>query len=60
VQTIQAINDDYFVYGQEIDDYHYMNNDAIFSTLVAAFHNLDNRVKRQEQLIENLLEKLNK
>jgi microcystin-dependent protein len=33
-------SDEYFVYGQEVEDYHYMNNDAIFSTLVSAFQEL--------------------
>ena len=48
------VNDTYFVYGQEIADYHYMNNDAVFSTLVSAFQELDNRVKKQDILIEKI------
>jgi microcystin-dependent protein len=55
VTTAKILSADYFVYGQEIDDYHYMNNDAIFSTLVSAFQELDNKVKRQEIIIEKLL-----
>jgi hypothetical protein len=31
-----------------------MNNDAIFSTLVAAFHALDAKCKRQEEMIERI------
>ena len=50
---------DYFVYGQEIEDYHYMNNDAVFSTLVSAFQALDKTCKRQELLINALIEKNN-
>jgi microcystin-dependent protein len=48
------VNDTYFVYGQEIADYHYMNNDAVFSTLVSAFQELDNRVKKQDIIIEKI------
>lgn len=50
---------DYFVYGQEIEDYHYMNNDAIFSTLVSAFQALDKTCKQQQLLISALIEKNN-
>jgi microcystin-dependent protein len=50
-------NDEYFVYGQEIDDYHYMNNDAIFSTLVSAFQSLVKKVENQEILISKLCKK---
>ena len=57
VTTAKILSADYFVYGQEIEDYHYMNNDAVFSTLVSAFQALDNKVKRQEILIEKLLAK---
>ena len=49
------VTDDYFVYGQEIQDYHYMNNDAIFSMLVSAFQELDSKVKQQEQVIQKWL-----
>lgn len=57
VTTAKILSADYFVYGQEIEDYHYMNNDAVFSTLVSAFQALDNKVKRQEILIQKLLAK---
>lgn len=50
-------NDEYFIYGQEIDDYHYMNNDAIFSTLVSAFQKLAKKVESQEILISKLYNK---
>jgi microcystin-dependent protein len=53
-KQIVLTNDEYFVYGQEIEDYHYMNNDAIFSTLVSAFQELDKRLKQQEALIREL------
>lgn len=58
VTTTKILSADYFVYGQEIEDYHYMNNDAVFSTLVSAFHALDNKLKRQEILIEKLLTRI--
>lgn len=58
VQSDRLINDDYFVYGQEVDDYHYINNDAVFSTLVSAFQHLDKKVTQQGELIEKLLAKL--
>ena len=54
--TALLVSADYFIYGQEINDYHYMNNDAIFSTLVAAFKCLDKKVTQQEILIRNLLD----
>jgi microcystin-dependent protein len=63
--TAVLLSADYFVYGQEIDDYHYMNNDAVFSTLVSAFQALDDKVtiqaemlKTQQIIIEKLLDKL--
>jgi microcystin-dependent protein len=52
-------SDEYFVYGQEVEDYHYMNNDAIFSTLVSAFQELGKRVKQQDIFIKELKEQLN-
>ena len=52
-------SDDYFVYGQEIEDYHYMNNDAIFSTLVSAFQELGKIVKKQEIVIQELKNQIN-
>jgi microcystin-dependent protein len=58
VTTAKILSADYFVYGQEIEDYHYMNNDAVFSTLVSAFQALDNKLKRQEILIEKLLTRI--
>jgi microcystin-dependent protein len=58
VTTTKLLSADYFVYGQEIEDYHYMNNDAIFSTLVAAFHSLDAKCRRQEEMIERINLKL--
>jgi microcystin-dependent protein len=57
--TAVLLSADYFVYGQEIEDYHYMNNDAVFSTLVSAFQALDKTCKRQELLINALIEKNN-
>jgi microcystin-dependent protein len=57
-QLERLLTDDYFVYGQEVDDYHYMNNDAVFSTLVSAFQQLDKKVKQQDAIIEKLLAKL--
>jgi hypothetical protein len=57
-QLERLLTDDYFVYGQEVDDYHYMNNDAVFSTLVSAFQELDKKVKQQDAIIEKLLAKL--
>jgi microcystin-dependent protein len=48
-------SDEYFVYGQEVEDYHYMNNDAIFSTLVSAFQELGKKLKKQEKLINELI-----
>ena len=50
-QSTRLVNGDYFVYGQEIDDYHCMNNDAIFSTLVSAFQSLDQKCKQQEETL---------
>jgi hypothetical protein len=52
-------SDEYFVYGQEVEDYHYMNNDAIFSTLVSAFQELDRRVKQQDVVIQELKKQMN-
>jgi len=57
--TTILLNADYFVYGQEIEDYHYMNNDAVFSTLVSAFQALDKTCKQQQLLISALIEKNN-
>lgn len=64
--TAVLLSADYFIYGQEIEDYHYMNNDAVFSTLVSAFqaldktcNALDKTCKRQELLINALIEKNN-
>ena len=66
VTTAKILSADYFVYGQEIDDYHYMNNDAVFSTLVSAFQALDktcklqtNMLQSQHLLITTLIEKNN-
>ena len=64
--TAILLSADYFVYGQEIEDYHYMNNDAVFSTLVSAFQALDQKCKKQKDtlksqqlLISALIEKNN-
>ena len=57
--TAILLSADYFVYGQEIDDYHYMNNDAVFSTLVSAFQALDQTCKQQQLIISALIEKNN-
>ena len=51
VTTAKILSADYFVYGQEIDDYHYMNNDAVFSTLVSAFQALDKKCKGQTDIL---------
>ena len=66
VTTAKILSADYFVYGQEIEDYHYMNNDAVFSTLVSAFQALDktcklqtNMLQSQQLLITTLIEKNN-
>ena len=66
VTTAKILSADYFVYGQEIEDYHYMNNDAVFSTLVSAFQALDktcklqtNILQSQQLLITTLIEKNN-
>jgi hypothetical protein len=66
VTTAKILSADYFVYGQEIEDYHYMNNDAVFSTLVSAFQTLDKKcknqkavLKSQQNLITTLIEKNN-
>ena len=59
VTTAKILSADYFVYGQEIEDYHYMNNDAVFSTLVSAFQALDKTCKSQQLLITTLIEKNN-
>jgi microcystin-dependent protein len=65
VTTTILLNADYFVYGQEIDDYHYMNNDSVFSTLISAFQALDTQFKEQsimlaeqKMLIDELIHKL--
>ena len=57
--TATLLSADYFVYGQEIDDYHYMNNDAIFSTMVSAFHALDQKCKKHENLLHAIMVKYN-
>ena len=57
--TAILLSADYFVYGQEIEDYHYMNNDAVFSTLVSAFQALDHTCKQQQLIISALIEKNN-
>ena len=59
VTTARILSADYFVYGQEIEDYHYMNNDAVFSTMVSAFQALDKICKHQQLLIATLIEKNN-
>lgn len=55
VTTAKILSADYFVYGQEIEDYHYMNNDAVFSTLVSAFQALDQKFKQQETLLNAVI-----
>jgi len=52
-------SDDYFVYGQEVEDYHYMNNDAIFSTMVSAFQELEKILKQQDILIQEIKKQMN-
>jgi microcystin-dependent protein len=59
VTTARLLSADYFVYGQEIDDYHYMNNDAVFSTLVSAFQALDRKCKQQETQLNAIILKYN-
>jgi hypothetical protein len=51
VTTAKILSAYYFVYGQEIEDYHYMNNDAVFSTLVSAFQALDKKCKLQNDIL---------
>jgi microcystin-dependent protein len=53
VTTTKILSADYFVYGQEIEDYHYMNNDAVFSTLVSAFQALDQKCKKQKAVLKS-------
>lgn len=53
VTTTKILSADYFVYGQEIEDYHYMNNDAVFSTLVSAFQALDKKCKKQKAVLKS-------
>jgi microcystin-dependent protein len=57
VTTAKILSADYFVYGQEIEDYHYMNNDAVFSTLVSAFQALDKKCNQQEILLNAIISK---
>jgi microcystin-dependent protein len=59
VTTENLLSDDYFIYGQEIEDYHYMNNDAVFSTLISAFQALDSKCKEQENLLAAIISKYN-
>jgi hypothetical protein len=58
VTTVKILSGDYFIYGQEIEDYHYMNNDAVFSTLVSAFQALDKKCKQQEMMLNEIMLKL--
>jgi hypothetical protein len=51
VTTAKILSADYFVYGQEIEDYHYMNNDEVFSSLVSAFQALDKKCKLQNDIL---------
>ena len=53
VTTAKILSADYFIYGQEIEDYHYMNNDAVFSTLVSAFQALDQKCKKQKTILKS-------
>lgn len=53
VTTAKILSVDYFIYGQEIEDYHYMNNDAVFSTLVSAFQALDQKCKKQKTILKS-------
>jgi microcystin-dependent protein len=57
VTTAKILSADYFVYGQEIEDYHYMNSDAVFSTLVSAFQALDQKCNQQEILLNAIISK---
>jgi hypothetical protein len=59
VTTATLLSADYFVYGQEIEDFHCMNNSAVFSTLVSAFQALDNKCKLQEEIINKLIKHVN-
>jgi len=59
VTNDNLLSDDYFIYGQEIEDYHYMNNDTVFSTLISAFQALDNKCKQQENLLAAIMSKYN-
>ena len=72
--SIKLTNEEYFVFGQEIDDYKILNNEAIAIVATAALQEVDRQqqadkariaeleatVATQQSLINDILERLNK
>ena len=43
-----------FVYGVEVDDFHTLNKDAIFTVAVAALQEVDRQLQEEKQKVSNL------
>lgn len=50
--------DTVFIYGTAIPDFHSINKDVVFSVAVAAIQQLSTKVERQESVISNLQDRL--
>jgi hypothetical protein len=47
-------NNEYFIYGEEVNNYHSLNKDSIFTITTAAVQEIDRMVTEQKNKIENL------
>ena len=47
-------NEEYFIYGEEVNNYHSLNKDSIFTITTAAVQEIDRTIIEQKNKIENL------
>jgi hypothetical protein len=54
VESSSLTSGDYFLYGQEVDDFHNLNKDSIFTVVTAAVQDIDRIVQNQQVSITDI------
>ena len=49
VAAVSTLQNEYFLYGQEIDDFHYIDKSAIFTVVTAAVQDIDRQQQAQQE-----------
>jgi len=52
VAAVSTLQNEYFLYGQEIDDFHYIDKSAIFTVVTAAVQDIDRKQQAQQEQIQ--------